>query len=98
MSVKKYTYSKRAERDLIQIYKDTAKEWGVLQADEYNRKLQKTITLLADHPNAGQRCDEIKTGCRRFQCEKHLFLYRKRKADIFVIRILHTRMDYQRHV
>ena len=94
----KYTYSKRAERDLKSIYIDTAEEWGVAQADRYASGLENAVTLLADNPDMGRRADEIKPGYRRFEHERHTIFYRKRKADTFILRILHDRMDVNRHV
>lgn len=94
---KRYTYSKRAERDLIKIYKDTVKEWGFAQADKYDSGLERTVLLLADNPDLGHQCDDIKTGYRRFEYERHIVFYRKRKAGIFILRILHDRMDAKRH-
>lgn len=46
MPSKKYTYSKRAERDLIKIYQDTARKWGIAQADKYDNGLEKTVNHL----------------------------------------------------
>ena len=93
----RYSYSKRAERDLKNIYIDTAKEWGIAQADKYAAGLENTVTLLAKNPDMGRRCDEIKTGYQRFEHERHIIFYRKRKTDILILRILHDRMDAKRH-
>ena len=93
----RYVYSKRAARDLKKIYIDTAREWGVAQADKYAAGLENVLTLLAENPNLGRRCDEIRAGYRRFEHARHIIFYRGRKADIFIVRILHDRMDSERH-
>ena len=98
MPRKRYTYSKRAERDLISIYKDTAKTWGIAQADKYDTGLESAIQLLADNPDLGRSCDDIKTGFKRFEHESHIVFYRKRKTNIFIVRILHNRRDVKRHL
>ena len=94
----KYTYSKRAARDVKKIYIDTVKRWGYRQADKYDAGLEHAIELLADNPDMGRKCDEIKFGYQRFEHERHNIFYRKRKNDIFIIRILHDQMDAKRHL
>ena len=94
----RYVYSKRAERDLKNIYINTAKTRGATQADQYDGGLKDAAVLLAENPGLGRRCDEIKGGYQRFEHGHHIIFYRKRKADIFILRILHERMDIKRHV
>lgn len=98
MPSEKYTYSKRAARDLIEIYKKTAKVWGIAQADKYDSGLEKIIDLLADSPDLGRKVDGVKTGYQCFDYERHVIFYRKRAADIFIGRILHDRMDAKQHL
>ena len=94
----KYTYSLRAEGDVKKIYLDTAREWGMAQADKYEEGLEKSLQLLADNPGLGRKCDYIKEGYQRHEYERHIIFYRKRESDIFIIRILHDRMDAKRHL
>jgi len=98
MRNRKYTYSKRAERDLIKTYLDTVKEWGIVQADKYDAELENTVDLLADNPDLGRNCDEIRNGLKRHEHGRHIIFYRKRKTDIFIIRIIHDSMDVKRHL
>ncbi len=72
MADRLYTYSKKAERDLIRIYLDTANEWGMAQADKYDAGIEKAVNLLAENPNLGRQCDAIKKGYRRFDYERHI--------------------------
>ena len=94
----KYTYSVRAENDLKKIYRDTVKEWGVTQADRYDAGLENAVQLIADNPDLGRKCDEVKADYRRFGHDRHVIFYRKRAADIFIIRILHDRMDVKQRL
>jgi toxin ParE1/3/4 len=98
MGNRKYTYSKCAERDLIKIYHDTVKEWGIAQADKYDTELENTVDLLANNPNLGRNCNEIRGELKRHEHGRHIIFYRKRKADIFIIRIIHGSMDVKRHL
>ena len=98
MSDRTYIYSKRAEQDIIKIYRDTAQKWGVAQADRYDEGLEKAVDILADNPDLGRECSEIQQNLRRFEHEKHIIFYRKRKQATFIVRILHQRMDAIRHL
>ena len=95
---KTYSYSKLAAQDLIDIYLYTAQTWGQNQADIYDAGLERAVILLADSPNIGRTCDDIRIGYRRFEHEHHIIFYRQRKNDIFIIRILHKSMDIYQHI
>lgn len=94
----KFTLSKRADRAVADIYRDTLREWGERQADKYIDGLEGCLQLLADSPGLGRKCDDIKAGYQRFEYERHIIFYRTRKSDIFIVHILHDRMDVQRRV
>lgn len=98
MSKQGYIYSKRAAQDLIKIYHDTARKWGIAQADKYDLGLEKAAELLFKNPEIGRRCEYIRLHLQRFDHEKHIIFYRVRKDDIFIIRILHQSMDVQKHL
>ena len=92
----KYVYSKRAEGQIKKIYLDTAKKWGTAQADTYDAGLLKTIELLADNPEMGRQCDNIRKGYRRHEYERHIIFYRKRPTDILITNIIYDAMDFKR--
>lgn len=98
MSSRTCTYSELAAQDLIDIYLYTAQTWGQKQADLYDTGLEQAATLLVNNPNLGRTCDDIKIGYRRFEHKHHVIFYRQRKADIFIIRILHKSMDICQHI
>jgi toxin ParE1/3/4 len=98
MSKQGYIYSKRSAQDLIKIYHDTARKWGIGQADKYDLGLEKAAELLAENPDIGRNCDYIRLHQRRFEHEKHIIFYRVRKDGIFIIRVLHQSMDVQKHL
>ncbi|RBO83449.1 type II toxin-antitoxin system RelE/ParE family toxin [Marinomonas aquiplantarum] len=94
----KYTYSKLAEQDLIDIYLYTAQTWGRKQADVYSAGIEQSINRLADSPNIGRACNEIKTSYRRFEHKYHTIFYRQRQTGILIVRILHESMDIRHHI
>jgi len=94
----KYKYSIRAENDVKKIYLNTAQKWGTTQADKYDTGLAHSLQLLADNPDLGRQCDEIKNGYHRHEYKRHVIFYRKRKEDILIVRIIHDRMDVKKRL
>ena len=92
----KYVYSKRAESQIKKIYLDTAQKWGVSQADKYDIGLLQTIEILADNPEMGRQCDNIRKGYRRHEYERHIIFYRRRSNDILITNVIYDGMDFKR--
>jgi toxin ParE1/3/4 len=93
-----YVLSPRARADLEGIWDYTAERWGVDQAEDYIRLLQRAIEIVADDPRKGRPCDEVRKGYRKYTAGSHVLLYRSAKAGIYIVRILHGRMDFERHL
>jgi toxin ParE1/3/4 len=93
-----------AEVDFANILKWTTENFG---ARVYRDALVEAIGELADRPNvAGSRArDEIMVGLRTLHVARrgrrgsHFLMYRAApNSTIEIVRILHDRMDLQRHV
>lgn len=94
-----YVLSPAAQADLEQIWDYTRGRWGVDQAEEYLRELQRAIERAAANPRMGRSCDEIRSGYRKLASGSHTLFYRITTEDVVdVVRILHQRMDVDRHV
>ncbi|GFG87209.1 MAG: type II toxin-antitoxin system RelE/ParE family toxin [Mycolicibacter algericus] len=95
----RYLLSPAARADLEQIWDYTADRWGVDQAEEYLRELQYAIERLAANPRIGRTCDEIRPGYRKLSAGSHTLFYRlTADAVVDVVRVLHQRMDTERHL
>ena len=96
-----------AELDFANILKWTAENFGARQSRLYRDTLVQAIGELADGPNvAGSKArDEVIRGLRTLHVARHgrhgrhFLLYRVAPGRIIEIgRILHDRMDLQRHL
>ncbi|MCV7051681.1 type II toxin-antitoxin system RelE/ParE family toxin [Mycobacterium heidelbergense] len=94
-----YLLSPAAQADLEQIWDYTYDRWGVDQADYYLRELQHAVNSIAENPGIGRACDEIRPGYRKLAAGSHTLFYQVTEDGIVdVVRILHQRMDVDRHL
>ena len=94
-----FRVTKAAERDLVSIARHTLKRWGEEQTRDYLGQLDTRFRELAQRPDSGRRCDEVRNGYRRFQQGKHVIFYRIRETKIVdIVRVLHERMLPEMHL
>jgi toxin ParE1/3/4 len=97
--VSRYVLSPAAQLDLEQIWDYTCDRWGDGQAEKYVREIERAIQRVVQNPMIGRACDEVRAGYRRYAVGSHTLYYRLAGADcIDVVRILHERMDVDRHL
>ena len=95
----RFLLSPAAQADLEHNWDDTADRWDVDQAEEYLRELQRGIERAAANPLVGRPCDEIRTGYRTLAVGSHMLFYRVTAEGVVdVVRVLHQRMDVDRHL
>jgi toxin ParE1/3/4 len=49
-------------------------------------------------PQLGAASDDIRPGYLRRRYRSHMVFYKRSDADILIVRVLHARMDYLRHL
>lgn len=91
-------FSPAAQRDLDAIFDYTVGHWGVDQALLYIDRIEAACVDLAAAPLQAQGCDHIRPGYRRRGVGQHVIYLRTTRYGIAVIRILHQRMDADRHL
>ena len=93
-----FVLSPRAIGDIDDIWDYTAINWGTEQAEYYVRQIEAAIKAAAGNPHLGRACDDIRAGYFKLRCGSHVLFYRKTAAGIDIVRILHARMDFERHM
>jgi len=75
-------------------------DFGELQTDKYIEGLEETLNMLAAHPDCGCTftLEKTKRIYLRYRYMSHVVYYRQRKHDIFIVRILHTKMLPEKHL
>lgn len=87
-----------AKADLKEIGRYTQRTWGLEQRNRYLIQLDSSFHELAQTPQKGRKCDNIRQGYRRYQVGRHIVFYRQDGNNIEIIRILHDRMDAEAHL
>lgn len=95
---KAYKLAPRAKRDLGEIWLYTRDTWSVAQADSYYRDLTNLMQALAGGIKRGKPIDNIHPGYLSFATGSHRIIYRYRSEQVFIIRILHQRMNFRQHL
>ncbi|WP_312629223.1 type II toxin-antitoxin system RelE/ParE family toxin [Scandinavium sp.] len=93
-----YKLSYRAAEDFGTVYEYTFRQFGPQQADSYTNQLDAILTLLAKNPHMGRDVSEIVEGIRRHEHSHHAIFYQTMDDGIFIIRILHQKMNPHLHL
>lgn len=93
-----YRLTPAAERDLEGIWAYSYHRWGAERANRYIDTLIKSFAELAQSPKLAPACDYVRPGYRHRVVERHVVYFRTTPYGIAIIRILHDRMDAQRHL
>ncbi len=93
-----YRLRPRARADLDGIWNYTYATWGAKQARHYLGDLKRTFAKLARNPRQGKSRNDLYEGLRVHPAGKHLIFYLGLDVGVDVVRVLHERMDVQRHL
>jgi toxin ParE1/3/4 len=94
----RYVVLPRARTDLIDIWNYSAEQWGVPQADRYIRDIDAVIEAVADGSQRGRSCNEIRAGYSKIAIGSHVIFYYATRTKISIVRVLHQRQDFPRHL
>lgn len=86
-----------AETDLEDIWTYTFERWSLEQAEHYVGELAAAFERLARGEWVG-RSSRAGDGYRRYLVGAHVVFYRETTETLDVIRVLHQRMDVDRHL
>jgi len=89
----------KAKADLKWIGRYTLKKWGREQRNRYLKKIDDAFHELSQHPGKGRNCDDILEGYQKCDIGKHFIFYRTTvPRHIEIVRILHGRMNLEKHL
>lgn len=88
--------SQQAKEDFRDILSYTLTTWGESQLAKYSASINDALQVILHNPSAGR--PSVKPTIRVLAVEHHRIFYRTIDNTIYVVRILHERMDTSRHV
>lgn len=94
----KIELSEAADGDLRAIYKYSYRRFGEEQADRYYKNLWACFHRLAENPRLGRRRADIHPPVHSHQHDRHVIFYDVHDDRILIVRVLHERMDIDRHL
>ncbi len=86
--------SEPARADFRDLLSFTLQTWGESQFIEYKNKINSALNAIADNPNIGRK----RHGLMVYTTGRHLIFYRMEQTTLYILRILHERMDAVRHL
>jgi toxin ParE1/3/4 len=86
--------ARRAKIDFRDLLSFTGQTWGEKQRVTYRDRIIRALQMIAQNPKLGRK----RNGLMAYQAGQHRIFYRVEGAKIYVLRILHDRMDAMRHL
>jgi len=91
--------SPKAKADLSEIWDYTYSEWGVEQAEKYVRDLWTVMQEQTSDYTKSVDIGDVRKGYRKVRAGSHVIFFKvTRNGVIDVVRILHQKMDFDRHL
>ncbi len=91
--------SPKAKADLSEIWDYTYSEWGVEQAEKYVRDLWAVMQEQTSDYTKSVDIGDVRKGYRKVRAGSHVIFFKvTRNGVIDVVRILHQKMDFDRHL
>ena len=90
--------SRRADADLADIADYTISTFGIDQARQYRDQLKACFDSLRDNPQLGRSAEDLAPGLRRIRQQAHVVFYLADARQVLIVRVLHHRMDFERHL
>ncbi|MCC7123988.1 MAG: type II toxin-antitoxin system RelE/ParE family toxin [Acidobacteria bacterium] len=87
-----------ARADLKSIRRYSQKTWGPDRTAQYMAALRDTMKGLRAGTITGRNRDDIRPGLQMATSGRHSVFFEAEQMRILVVRVLHDRMDYQRHL
>ena len=91
-------FTQAAVSDLRSIREYTLETWGEFQEQEYLDALWKKFEEILTDPQRWRYRNDLFPGCQIAAQGKHVILFRIDGDVLQIVRILHSAMDFRRHL
>ncbi|UEM06915.1 type II toxin-antitoxin system RelE/ParE family toxin (plasmid) [Skermanella rosea] len=90
--------TEKADEDIIGIYVYGMRRFGTEQAERYHAGLIECFSFLCEHPFAARERSEFDPPVRLYFHQAHVVVYLVRDDILLIVRVLHGRQDWERHL
>ena len=91
--------STKAKADLSDIWDYTCTEWGAVQAEKHVRDLWAAMQEQTQDLTKSVDISDVRKGYRKVRSGSHVIFFKVPKDGVVdVVRILHQKMDFDRHL
>ena len=87
-----------ARADLDSIRRYSTRTWGEERTTEYMNVLRDTLKGLLRGTVAARGRDDLRPGIQMAISGRHCVFFEADESRLLVVRVLHDRMDYRRHL
>ena len=89
-----YRISSHAKDDVIAIYVEGTREFGLEQADIYYSMLDDVFSLIGDYPEMARLREEITPPVRIHPFKSHMIVYEVEGDWVTILRVRHARENW----
>lgn len=93
-----FKVSKKAGLDLLEIGEYTQNKFGINQRNSYLDSINAKFHTLTKNLKLGAVCDDIRKGYLLSHVGSHSIFYKEYSYGIRIIRVLHQKMDWLKHL
>ena len=96
--MKRLVLTEIARADLASIRRFSTRSWGRDQTSRYIDALRDTMKGLAQGTVVTRARNDLRPAIQMATCGRHSIFFEADGSRILVVRVLHNRMDYRRHL
>jgi toxin ParE1/3/4 len=87
--------SPQSDSDLDSRYYVATESGSSESATRLINSITERFSLIANYPNIGRPCDDLRSGLRSFPLGDYIIIYRLRDEDVLILRVLRGSRDIQ---
>ena len=91
-------FSTAALHDLASVALESETKWGAAQRTKYMAQIERRLGKLRERPELGPVFGPRRPGLCRLVIGSHVAFYRFDDDQVRIARVLHQRMDVERHL
>jgi toxin ParE1/3/4 len=92
--VKEIVIARQARAELSQIKRKSRRDWGERRTADYMAAIDRAILAVARGEEQGRVRPDVGPGYRLVYSGRHAVVWRETDDTIFVVHVLHDRMDF----